>query len=91
MSECVPVNPEVFQQFYKATGLRVMEGFGQSESPVMIGNLYGMTPKPGSMGKPTPAFPIELVAPDGSPVKDGEVGEIVVMQESTEGVAKLYR
>ena len=75
------LNPEVFQQFYKATGLKVMEGFGQSESPVMLANLFGMTPKPGSMGKPTPAFPIELVDPDGNPVKDGEVGEIVVRAE----------
>ena len=75
------LNPEVFQQFYKATGLKVMEGFGQSESPVMLANLFGMTPKPGSMGKPTPAFPIELIDPDGNPVKDGEVGEIVVRAE----------
>ena len=48
------LNPEVFQQFYNATGLKVMEGFGQTESTLMLGNLEGMTPKPGSMGKPTP-------------------------------------
>ena len=84
------LNPEVFQQFYKATGLKVMEGFGQSESPVMLANFYGMTPKPGSMGKPSPAFPIELVDADGNPVKNGEVGEIVVRCEPDQ-ICGLFR
>ena len=84
------LNPEVFQQFYNATGLKVMEGFGQSESPVMLANFYGMTPKPGSMGKPSPAFPIELVDADGNPVKDGEVGEIVVRCEPDQ-ICGLFR
>ena len=72
------LNPEVFQQFYKATGLKVMEGFGQSESTLMLANLEGMTPKPGSMGKPTPQYNIDLVDSEGNSVKTGEVGEIVV-------------
>jgi acetyl-CoA synthetase len=72
------LNPEVFQQFYNATGLKMMEGFGQSEMTLAIANLRGMTPKPGSMGKPSPQYHVDLVDPDGNPVKPGEVGEIVV-------------
>ncbi|MGI6028521.1 MAG: AMP-binding protein [Candidatus Heteroscillospira sp.] len=72
------LNPEVFNQFRKATGLSVMEGFGQSESTVMIGNLIGMTPKIGSMGKPVPLYDVDLVDSDGNPVPDGETGEIIV-------------
>jgi len=72
------LNPEVFYQFQKHTGLSLMEGFGQSESSVLIGNIAGMTPKPGSMGRPTPLYNIDLVDNDGNSVPDGEVGEIVV-------------
>ncbi|MDR1330348.1 MAG: AMP-binding protein [Oscillospiraceae bacterium] len=72
------LNPEVFHQFRKHTGLSLMEGFGQSESSVLIGNIAGMTPKPGSMGRPTPLYDIDLVDADNNPVPDGEVGEIVV-------------
>ena len=72
------LNPEVFYQFQKATGLSVMEGFGQSETTVMIGNLVGMTPKPGSMGKPVPIYDIDIVDRAGNPCKVGETGEIIV-------------
>ena len=72
------LNPEVFHQFKKATGLSVMEGFGQSETTVMIGNLTGMSPKVGSMGKPVPLYDVDLVDREGNPVKVGETGEIVI-------------
>ena len=72
------LNPEVFYQFQKATGLSLMEGFGQTETTLLIGNLVGMTPKVGSMGKPTPLFHVDIVDRDGSPVPTGETGEIVV-------------
>jgi len=75
------LNPEVFRQFRAATGLKIMEGFGQSESTVMIGNLNGMKPRMGSMGKPVPIYDVDLVDPDGNPVPDGETGEIVVRTE----------
>ena len=75
------LNPEVFNQFYNATGLKLMEGFGQTETTMTVGNLIGMTPKPGSMGKPSPAYNVELVDPDGKPVEVGEVGEIVIRTE----------
>ncbi len=72
------LNPEVYRQFKKATGLRIMEGFGQTETTLTIGNLFGTTPKIGSMGKPIPGYDIDIVDPDGNPVPDGEPGEIVI-------------
>lgn len=72
------LNAEVYNRFVEYTGVPLMEGFGQSESTVMLANLRGMTPKPGSMGRPTPLYHIELVHENGEPVKTGEVGEIVV-------------
>ncbi len=72
------LNPEVFKQLEKLTGLQVMEGFGQSESTLMIGNLVGAPHKIGSMGKPIPIYDIDIVDPDGKTVDVGETGEIVV-------------
>ena len=72
------LNPEVFKQFEKSTGLRIMEGFGQTETTLTIANLAGMQPKVGSMGKPIPLYDIDIVDPDGKPVGVGENGEIVV-------------
>ena len=84
------LNPEVFLQFQKATGLSVMEGFGQSETTVMIGNLIGMSPKIGSMGKPVPLYPVDLVDGDGNSVDVGQVGEIVIRAEK-EDICGLFR
>ncbi len=72
------LNPEVFYQFESATGLRIMEGFGQTETTLLIGTLAGMAPKPGSMGKPVPTYDVDLIAPDGKTAELGEPGEIVV-------------
>ena len=72
------LNPEVYRQFEKATGLQIMEGFGQTELTLVIANLMGDMHKLGSMGKPTPLYDVDIVDPDGNPVDDGEVGEIVV-------------
>ncbi len=72
------LNPEVFYQFQKATGLVIMEGFGQTETTLTIGNLVGTTPKPGAMGKPIPGYDIDIVDLDGNSCPDGETGEIVV-------------
>lgn len=72
------LNPEVYRLFEKATGLQIMEGFGQTELTLCIANLMGSPHKLGSMGKPTPLYDIDLVDPDGNPVPDGETGEIVV-------------
>ena len=72
------LNPEVYRQFEKATGLQIIEGFGQSESTMIIGNLAGAGHKIGSMGKPAPIYNVKLVDADGREVPDGEVGEIVI-------------
>jgi len=72
------LNPEVYRQFEKATGLQILEGFGQTESTMIIGNMVGASHKIGSMGKPAPIYDVELVDPDGNPVPVGESGEIVI-------------
>ncbi len=72
------LNPEVAKQFEKATGLEIMEGFGQTETTLSIANLAGNTVKVGSMGKASPQYDIDIVDPDGNPVADGETGEIVI-------------
>ena len=72
------LNPEVYRQFEKATGLQIIEGFGQSETTMVIGNLRGAPHKIGSMGKPAPIYKVSLVDANGEPVPDGEVGEIVI-------------
>ena len=72
------LNPEVYRQFEKATGLQILEGFGQTESTMIIGNLIGASHKIGSMGKPAPIYNVELIDSNGNPVPVGESGEIVV-------------
>ena len=72
------LNPEVYRQFEKATGLQILEGFGQTESTMIIGNMTGAPHKIGSMGKPAPIYDVCLVDSDGNPVNVGENGEIVV-------------
>ena len=72
------LNPEVFNQFEKLTGLRLMEGFGQTETTLSIANLIGGSHKVGSMGKPVPLYDIALLDADGNKVNTGETGEICI-------------
>ena len=72
------LNPEVYRQFEKATGLQILEGFGQTETTMIIGNMTGAPHKIGSMGKPAPIYDVCLVDADGNKVNVGENGEIVV-------------
>ena len=72
------LNPEVYKQFEKITGLQIMEGFGQTESTMIIGNMLGAPHKIGSMGKPAPIYDVKIVDSDGNEVEDGETGEIVI-------------
>ena len=72
------LNPEVFSKFKEYTGLKLMEAFGQTETTVLIANTVGMEPKPGSMGKPSPQYDIDIVDENGNTVPAGEVGEIVI-------------
>ena len=72
------LNLEVFKQFKEATGLSIMEGFGQTETTLLIGNLVGTDTKPGSMGKPVPIYDIHLLDRDGNEVENGKPGEICI-------------
>ncbi|MBO5109930.1 MAG: AMP-binding protein [Clostridia bacterium] len=72
------LNPEVYHQFEKATGLHILEGFGQTESTMILGNMTGAPHKIGSMGKPAPIYDVALIDSEGKPVAVGETGEIVV-------------
>lgn len=72
------LNPEVYRQFEKATGLQIKEGFGQTESTMIIGNLVGKPHKIGAMGKPAPIYKVELHDANGNQVKTSESGEIVI-------------
>lgn len=72
------LSPDVFNKWYEATGIKLMEGFGQTETTLLIANLVGMEPKPGSMGKPIPQYDGMIVDEDGQPVQPGVTGEIVV-------------
>ena len=76
------LNPEVYRQFENATGLQIIEGFGQTESTMIVGNMTGAKHKIGSMGKPAPIYDVKLVDADGNEVPDGEPGEIVVNLEN---------
>ncbi len=72
------LNPEVFKQIERLTGLKIMEGFGQTETTCLIGNLYGGEYKLGAMGKPVPLYDVDIVDPEGNSVGVGENGEIVI-------------
>ena len=71
------LNPEVFNKFKELTGLTLNEGFGQTESPVLVGNFLWVTPKPGSMGKPSAAFDMDVIDDEGRSCPPGVEGEIV--------------
>ena len=73
-----PLNPEVYKQFLDATGIRLMEGYGQTEMTVSLATYSWMEPKPGSMGKPSPGYRIDLVDEDGNSCEIGEEGQIVI-------------
>jgi acetyl-CoA synthetase len=73
-----PLNPEVFKQFHDQTGIKLMEGYGQTECTVAVATYPWMNPKPGSMGMPTPGYDIEIVDEDGNPCEAGNEGEIVI-------------
>ncbi len=85
------LNPEVYNRFLDYTGLRLMEGFGQTETVLSLANLVNSTPKPGSMGKPSPLYHVEVVDSEGIPVSTGEVGEIVIRADGpTPGLLMEY-
>ena len=72
------LEPVVFQKFYELVGVKMMEGFGQTETTMTLGTFPWVKPKPGSMGKPNPQYDVKLLKSDGSPCEDGEKGEICI-------------
>lgn len=72
------LNSAVYDTFKKLTGIRLMEGFGQTETTLTLGTFPWMEPKPGSMGVPNPQYHIGLLTNDGRPAEDGEQGQIVI-------------
>jgi acetyl-CoA synthetase len=73
-----PLNPEVYKQFLEETGIRLMEGYGQTECTVALATYPWMEPKPGSMGKPSPGYRIDLLDETGNPCEVGDEGQIVI-------------
>ena len=71
--------PEVFRKFTEKTGLRLCEGYGQTETTLLMGNFKGSDPIPGSMGMISPLYKIELRNKRGKPVGVGEIGEVVIV------------
>lgn len=73
------LNPEIIQQFYEITGLEIREGYGQTETTLLIGNLAHQPARRGAMGMPSPLYHVQLAGEDGKPVPPGVAGEIVVL------------
>lgn len=89
-----PLNPEVFYKFKEYTGLTLTEGFGQTETPVLLANFEGIEIKPGSTGKPSPDYDVDIVDENGNPCEDGIVGSIVIKNLSKHypfGLLKEYK
>ncbi|MGL4519761.1 MAG: AMP-binding protein [Phocaeicola sp.] len=72
------LNHSVHQTFQDITGISLMEGFGQTETTLILGTFPWVKPRPGSMGLPNPQYDIDLLTPDGRSAEEGEQGEIVV-------------
>ena len=86
------LNFSVYETFLKITGIRLMEGFGQTETTLTLGTFPWMNPKPGSMGVPNPQYDIDLLTPDGRSAEDGEQGQIVIRTDKGKplGLFKEY-
>lgn len=86
------LNPSVAEKFHELTGLKLMEGFGQTETTMTLGVFPWMEPKPGSMGKPNAQYDVRLLRPDGTECEEGEKGEICIRigDEKPLGLFKGY-
>lgn len=86
------LNHSVYETFKEITGIRLMEGFGQTETTLTLATFPWMEPKPGSMGVPNPQYDIDLLTPDGRSAEDGEQGQIVIRTDKGKplGLFKEY-
>ncbi len=86
------LNPAVYESFKELTGIKLMEGFGQTETTLTIATMPWMEPKPGSMGLPNPQYDVDLIDAEGRSVEAGEQGEIVIRTDKGKplGLFKEY-
>ena len=86
------LNPAVFESFKELTGIKLMEGFGQTETTLTIGTMPWNEPKPGSMGLPNPQYDVDLIDAEGRSVEAGEQGQIVIRTDKKKplGLFKEY-
>jgi acetyl-CoA synthetase len=86
------LNPAVYDAFFELTGIKLMEGFGQTETTIIIATFPWIEPKPGSMGVPNPQYEVDLIRPDGTRAEDGEQGEIIIRTDKVKplGLFKEY-
>ncbi|MCF0237390.1 MAG: AMP-binding protein, partial [Sphaerochaetaceae bacterium] len=82
--------PEVFNKFKEVTGITLCEGYGQTETALIAGNLKGNISVAGSMGKASPLYNVDLVDSEGKPVKTGEIGEVVIIPEKGEKPCGIF-
>ncbi len=85
------LNPSVYEEFYKLTGVKLREGFGQTETTCTVLTTPWMDPKPGSMGRPNPAYNVTIIKDDGTPAEVGERGEIVVLADPNNKPCGLFK
>lgn len=86
------LNPAVFDTFKRLTGIKLMEGFGQTETTLTVATFLWMKPKPGSMGVPNPQYDVDLITPDGRSAEAGEQGQIIIRTDKGKpiGLFKEY-
>ncbi len=82
LRECIsagePLNPEVIRAWREATGLTIRDGYGQTETILLVGNFPGLPLRPGSMGLPMPGHRVEVIDEAGAPLPPGEIGDIAL-------------
>ncbi|MGI5851429.1 MAG: AMP-binding protein [Clostridiales bacterium] len=81
-----PLNPEVYHQFYNATGIKLMEGYGQTELTITVATFPWMKPKPGSMGMPAPGYDVDIIDEEGNSCGIGEEGQIIIRTDKRKPV-----
>lgn len=86
-----PLNRQVIEAFQQAFNINVRDGYGQTENTLLVGTLQDMEVKPGSMGKPTPGNPVDIINDEGNPTVVGEVGDIAVHRDCPALFREYYR
>jgi acetyl-CoA synthetase len=85
-----PLSPEIYDEWLQKTGLKLYEGFGQTETTLALGTFKWMEPNPGSMGKPSPGYDIDIINEAGKRCRAGEVGEIII-KANPNGQVGMFR